>query len=156
MYTLKEERSVNTLTDPVCIAPLSRLTAPFPAAQTNSIVMELELPYPSQTGNHSVKHGGGRHYLTEEAKAYRRAVELQFNARGGRLPLRGPMTAEWLIAPPDSKARDFDNLSKVVADALTHAAVWIDDSNGVIKGGSWQWTDPIPGGAIFLTLRRVS
>lgn len=157
MYTLKEERSVNTLTDPVCIAPLSRLTAPFSAAQTNSIVMELELPYPTHSGNNGTKHGGGRHYLTPEHKAYRLAVLLATGIRIDKAPLlTGPISCDWLIAPPDDRERDAVNVLKVVEDALTLANVWPDDSNKVIRSGSWTWTDPIPGGAIFLTLRRVS
>ena len=33
-----------------------------------------------------------------------------------------------LVNPPDRRRRDIDNLTKVPLDALTHAAVWEDDS----------------------------
>lgn len=114
----------------------------------------LELPYPSHTGNHSVRHTrGGGHYVTKEAEAYRLMVSLK--ASPGRMAprmLAGPLRLEWLIAPPDRKARDVDNLMKVVCDALTRCGFWVDDSNKVLKHGSWQWTDPVPGGSILLTV----
>lgn len=120
-----------------------------------SVLANFELPYPGHTGNKSVRHGGGRHYLTKEALAYRVQVASAVNPTGRLKPLPGPLHCDWLIAPPDLKARDIDNLLKVVKDALTKAGVWADDSNRVLPAGSWLWTDPVPGGRIFLTLSKV-
>jgi len=113
----------------------------------------LELPYPGGSGNHSVRHAGGSHYLSDEAKAYRVLVALA--CRHVR-PVVGPLCLDWLIAPPDKRARDIDNLFKVVCDALTHAGFWPDDSNKVITQGAWQWAAPVPGGAIFLTVYEAT
>lgn len=53
--------------------------------------------------------------------------------------------ALWLVVQaPDRRARDLDNTVKAVQDALTHAGVWLDDSQidrllvergPVVKGG---------------------
>jgi len=114
--------------------------------------LEIELPYPAGSGNHSVRHGGGAHYVSAGTKAYRAQVLQQLNPRGTREPMAGPLRVEFLIAPPDGKGRDFDNLKKVVGDALTLAGVWTDDSNKVIKSGCWEWCDPMPGGRVFVTI----
>lgn len=109
---------------------------------------QVELPYPGHTGNTAVRHGGGRHYVSKEAQAYRWAVAAKL---GRRLALKGPLHVDWLIAPPDRRARDFDNISKNVGDALTMAGFWEDDSGLVIVSGSWKWTDPTKGGVILVT-----
>jgi len=113
----------------------------------------IEIPYPNHTGNHSVRHAGGRHYLTQEARDYRMAVyKAAVRAGLAAARLTGPLMAEFILAPPDRRARDADNLLKVVKDGLTQAGVWVDDSNKVIRETRVRWTDPMPGGAIHLTI----
>lgn len=120
--------------------------------------LQLELPYPTGTGNHSVRHTrSGGHYVTKEAQAYRDLVSLA--VRGRRAP-PGALSVAWCFVPPDRRARDADNLLKVVKDALTRCGFWADDSNRVIRQGSWEWAEPVKGGAILLDvtgpLNRVS
>lgn len=112
------------------------------------VIRQVEIPYPGHTGNSSTRHANGKHYLTREAIAYRWAVAA---AVGRVVPLAGPFSVDWLIAPPDRRARDADNLHKVCGDALTHAGWWVDDSNKVIVSGRWKWTEPIKGGRIMVT-----
>lgn len=107
----------------------------------------IELPYPTSTGNHAVRHGAGGHYLTKGALAYRMAVA---QALAGRRAPAGAIRTDWLLAPPTAAARDFDNLMKVVADALTQAGFWVDDSNRILVRGSWEWTAPVQGGRVWL------
>ena len=123
-------------------------------ASTISMVktLQLELPYPQGSGNHSVRHGGGRHYLTPEAKAYRAAILDIVNPRGKRVALTGPLKVDYLFAPPDLRVRDSCNALKVFKDALTLAGFWVDDSNRVLIDEHVRWTDPVPGGAIFITV----
>lgn len=125
--------------------------------------VSLELPYPEVTGNHAVRHARGRHYRTDRAQAYRTVVGLavasykrsQAVVGGVQLPLPGPLAAEWVLAPPDRRARDVDNVRKEAADALTHAGFWADDSCKVLRQESFSWTDPVPGGRILLTVRQL-
>lgn len=120
-------------------------------------VLEFELPYPSSTGNRSVRHGGGAHYLTPAAVAYRLLVALackRWGVAGKRLA--GPLVASFLVAPPDRRARDADNLLKVVQDAMTKAAVWVDDSNAVVRKTVLEWVAPEKGGRILVCLTAHS
>ena len=119
--------------------------------------IELSLPYPP-SGNHSVRHAaGGRHYLAASARAYRGAVLVAVAGRGlgsfaRRGALQGPLALSWLLLPPDARARDSDNVMKAVRDALTKAGVWVDDSNRVIRREVIEWSDPVPGGRVELTI----
>lgn len=121
----------------------------------------IELPWPPVTGNRAVRHAGrGVHYKTREAQAYDAAVAAIVVALGvgqgaGRKALGGPLVAEWVLAPPDRRARDLDNLRKVCADALTKAGLWKDDSNKVLLRESFIWTEPVAGGSVFLTLETL-
>jgi crossover junction endodeoxyribonuclease RusA len=89
--------------------------------------MILCLPYPP-TVNHSVKHGGGKHYLTADAKAYRVDVNAQVQAQNAARGLSGPLVVVCELFPPSNRRMDMDNRFKTLADALTHANVWQDDS----------------------------
>jgi len=91
----------------------------------------LSLPFPP-TGNHSVKHGGGRHYSTQEVKTYRSKVAALVQATEAELmscsEYMAPLAVTCEVFPPDNRRRDLDNTWKTLADALTHANVWQDDS----------------------------
>jgi len=89
--------------------------------------MILSLPFPP-TGNHSVKHGGGRHYLTAEAKAYLAKVKSMVICSAADNFIGGEIRVTCEVFPPDNRRRDLDNTWKTLADALTHANVWQDDS----------------------------
>lgn len=107
------------------------------------------LPYPPVTGNHAVRHAGGRHYKSRAAQAYDSLVLTALDRVGlvGR-GLPGPLHVEFFVAPPDRRARDDDNLLKVVKDALTKARFWKDDSNKVIRSTALHWDDPAPSGQV--------
>ena len=115
------------------------------------LTYEFALPWPSATGNHAVKHTRtGGHYKTREAKAYEALVARIVGGLGlghqfGEKPLGGPLAVSWLLSPPDRRARDVDNVRKVVADALTRAGFWADDSNKVLTRESFEWGDVSPG-----------
>ena len=117
----------------------------------------LSLPYPP-SGNNATRHAGaGRAYKTAAALAYRAAVLAAVAGRGfGRLtraePLQGPLALSWVLRPPDRRGRDVDNVRKESADALTRAGVWADDSNLVIVRERFEWSEPVPGGRIELTV----
>lgn len=112
---------------------------------------EIELPWPNRTGNRAVRHGGGSHYLSREALAYRDAVRRALERR--RLADRklvGPYQLHIVLEPPDARARDGDNLEKVLMDALVRAGLLADDSNKVIPRLSREWTAPNKPGRILV------
>jgi Holliday junction resolvase RusA-like endonuclease len=113
-------------------------------------------------GNHATKHTrAGGHYKVPEAVAYDALVGQIVASMGmGRLtsqkPLAGPLSVSWLLAPPDNRARDVDNVRKVVADALTKSGFWKDDSCKVLVREAFEWTQPTPGGAVHLTVEVLA
>lgn len=115
--------------------------------------LAIELPYPTTSGNHSVKHGARGHYLTQGTLAYRLAVA---QALAGRQAPSGPIRTDWLLAPPTLARRDFDNVMKVVGDALTQAGFWGDDSNRILRAGSWAWAPPCKGGRLLLEVSSMT
>ena len=127
-----------------------------------SLTYEFELPWPKVLGNHATKHTrSGGHYKVAEAVAYDTLIGQIVAGMGlGRLtsqkPLAGPLSVSWLLGPPDNRARDVDNVRKVVADALTKSGFWVDDSNKVLVREAFEWTQPMPGGAIGLTVEVLA
>lgn len=127
-----------------------------------ALTYEFQLPWPKVLGNHATKHTrAGGHYKVPEAVAYDALIGQIVASMGmGRLtsqkPLDGPLSVSWLLGPPDSRARDVDNVRKVVADALTKAGFWKDDSCKVLVREAFEWTKPTPGGAIGLTVEVLA
>lgn len=119
-----------------------------------TILATLELEYPPMTGNHATRHGGGAHYRTDEAKAYRNRIKIHVWQQRLQLALAGPLAVEWVLSPPDRRARDQTNVLKEVEDCLTAAGLWVDDSNKVIRRTVVDWTEPVPGGRILVTVRH--
>lgn len=113
----------------------------------------IELPYPPVTGNRATRHGGGAHYRLPEAKRYRGAICMLIASLRLNLGLTGPLTVDWVLAPPDKRARDQTNVLKEVEDCLTEAGLWTDDSNKVIRRTTVEWTEPVKNGAILVTVR---
>jgi len=98
------------------------------------IALTLDLPYPPSLNSYwrhpSSGPLAGRHLISEQGRAYRAKVCETW--RHSHIPragaLTGRLSVEILAFPPDRRRRDLDNIPKAVLDALTHAGVWLDDS----------------------------
>lgn len=56
---------------------------------------------------------------------------------------------------PDNRRRDLDNFGgKALLDALTHAGVWLDDSQ--VRRLSMEWGENIRGGKAVVQIRRIA
>lgn len=117
-------------------------------------ILSIILPYPpaGATGNHAVRHGKRGHYLSDAAQTYRAQVNIALAQQHGKRRLEGPLVAEWRFFPPDRRARDSDNVRKTLADALTMAGLWVDDSNRVIRREVFEWGDVVKGGKVELRI----
>lgn len=112
----------------------------------------LTLPYPP-SGNHSVKHARGGHYLGLSTKTFRRDVRMLALHYGvGDADLAGPLSVTYRFAPPDDRHRDSCNVIKSLKDALTLAGVWIDDSNRVIRRELIEWLPKQKIGEVTVTI----
>lgn len=125
------------------------------------LTFTFELPWPP-TGNHATKHTKtGGHYKTPQTVAYRALVTQIVAAMGrgsllGAKPLGGPLAVEWVLAPPDLRGRDVDNVRKECADALTLAGLWADDSCKVIRREVFEWAEPVREGRVLVTVTEVT
>ena len=113
----------------------------------------VTLPWPPSTNriwrNVSVS-GKPRTLLSEEGRRFR-TTAAQMCMLGGvnNRQLAGRLAVSMVACPPDRRARDLDNVLKATLDALTHAGVWLDDSQidllsveraQVVKGGELRVT----------------
>jgi crossover junction endodeoxyribonuclease RusA len=89
--------------------------------------MELTLPWPPST-NHYWKSFKGRVVISTEGRLYRKAIIDQVIIQSGVRRFEKDLRIEIEVFPPDKRRRDIDNLLKSLLDSLTHAQVWIDDS----------------------------
>ena len=93
---------------------------------------EATLPWPPTVNSyyrHKVIGKLATVYVTQEGKAYRKAVNLCLMEHGVKTyELEGDLRVEIEVFPPDKRKRDIDNLLKSLLDSLTHAQVWKDDN----------------------------
>ena len=113
----------------------------------------VTLPWPPSTHRiwrNVAVHGKPRTLLSEEGRRFR-TTAAQMCMLGGvnNRQLAGRLAVSMVACPPDRRARDLDNVLKATLDALTHAGVWLDDSQidllsveraQVVKGGELRVT----------------
>ncbi len=90
----------------------------------------LTLPWPPSV-NHYWRPVGSRLLLTDAGKAYKRTVAqavLRTWPRAIPRPLHGHLGVTLTYHRSDQQRYDVDNFAKSLLDALTHAGVWLDDS----------------------------
>lgn len=66
--------------------------------------------------------------ISAKGRAYRAEVIGVVLVARMKLMLSGRLHVRLSLCPPDLRRRDVDNFSKALLDALTHAGVWLDDS----------------------------
>ena len=119
--------------------------------------LTIQLPYPRVTGNQSVRHTrGGGHYKDAKYLAYESQVKAAVIAQNAAMRVSEHIEVTYLLHAPDKRARDADNVIKIVADCLTKAGVWIDDSNKIIRRSIIEWGENVEGGAVVVVVRDFS
>ena len=92
----------------------------------------IELPWPPSTNRiwrNVVVRGRPQTLLSVEGRQFRTlAAQHCLIARAAGKNLAGRLDVSLVAMPPDRRARDLDNVLKATLDALTHAGVWLDDS----------------------------
>ena len=90
--------------------------------------MILHLPYPPSMNHYwrsvSIK---GRYavLISRDGRKYREHIDALVKVA---VPITVPLSVHILVARPDRRRRDLDNLLKPLLDALAHAGVYDDDS----------------------------
>jgi len=89
--------------------------------------MVLILPWPP-SANVYYRNVQGKTLISAAGRAYRAAVADQVLIQRGAKQLAGRLAVAIVAHVPDRRRRDLDNLLKSTLDSLTHAGVWLDDS----------------------------
>ena len=89
----------------------------------------LTLPWPP-TGNTSVRHGNGGHYLTQDVRDYRAAVAAICREYA---PIQGRYRLHVHLSPPDRRRRDADNALKSIIDAIVNGGYVKDDAMAYMR-----------------------
>lgn len=89
----------------------------------------LTLPFPPSL-NTIWRRVGSKTLLSADGRKYRLAVAQVVAQQKGAFfePIAGRLRVTIHVHAPDKRCRDLDNLPKSINDALTHAGLWIDDS----------------------------
>lgn len=91
----------------------------------------LTLPYPPSLNRYYRYVTRLRRVLiSTEGREYRESVRdaLRAAKADGLETFSGRLRVSVHISPPDRRRRDLDNVLKALLDSLTHAGVWLDDS----------------------------
>lgn len=117
----------------------------------------LTLPYPPSV-NRYYRHPtrgplAGRHLISEDGRKYREAVFAAVADQKATRCLSGPLRVSFALCPPDYRRRDLDNTTKALLDSLTHAGVWVDDSQ--IKRLVLEWDEVERGGKVFASIEEI-
>lgn len=90
--------------------------------------MQLTLPYPPSV-NQAYRVFRNRSIMSEAGRQYRRIGHDMIAAqRGAQEALAGFLEVIVELYPKDKRRRDIDNPLKALFDLMTHAGVWLDDS----------------------------
>jgi len=105
-------------------------------------MITLRLPL-APTINHYYGQHGVRKYIKPAGLAYRKEV-AEIVAQAGHKIFEGRIVMYASIYPANRIRQDLDNRLKALQDSLTHAGIWLDDSQidelhlirrEVVKGG---------------------
>jgi crossover junction endodeoxyribonuclease RusA len=117
-------------------------------------VITINLPWPPSV-NRIWRRVGNKTILSAEGREFRKTVQgiCAINGISGKR-MAGRLSVCITANPPDRRKRDIDNLQKSPLDALTHAAVWEDDSQ--IDELLIRRDSIVSGGSIKITINEIS
>jgi len=91
--------------------------------------LKFSVPALAPSGNHYVKHAGGRHYRSQPAIRWDSTVAAFVQ---GRFVMADYYHIEIDFTVKDKKRKDIDNLTKCSLDALCHCGAIGDDSRVMV------------------------
>jgi len=108
--------------------------------------IKIEIPFPPSV-NHYYRRVGTKTMISRSGRQYREDVsKVVWLSKSIPTPQSGKLAVALVAHPPDIRRRDLDNLLKASLDSLTHAGVWVDDSQ--IKALSIEWGNVVAGGRL--------
>jgi len=90
-------------------------------------MIELTLPWPPSCNTY-YRNIRGKTLISAKGREYRAAVADQVLIQRGAKQFAGRLSVVIVAHVPDRRRRDLDNMLNGALDSLTHAGVWLDDS----------------------------
>ncbi len=113
----------------------------------------ITLPWPPSV-NRMWRSVRGRNILSAAGRDYRENGLKVVSAQAPRCwPAEVRLSVSISVYPPDRRRRDLDNMPKAVLDLLTHAGVYVDDSQ--IDRLEIVRRENHPGGRVIVELRAL-
>lgn len=118
--------------------------------------MRLSLPFPPSVNTYwrAPNKGplAGRHLISAKGRQYQSAACAAVVEQLRRIPkpVETYLAVEITLYPPDARRRDLDNYNKALFDALTHAGVWLDDSQ--VKRMLVEWGPVLKHGKVDIAI----
>ncbi|EKN4866852.1 RusA family crossover junction endodeoxyribonuclease [Yersinia enterocolitica] len=122
--------------------------------------MKLTLPFPPSVNSYwrapSKGPLAGRHLISVKGRQFRSEALACILEQLRRVPkaITDPVAVSIVFYPPNLIRRDLDNFLKAPLDALTHAGVWVDDSQ--VKRLTIEWGPITKGGKIEIVISEVN
>ena len=117
-------------------------------------MLTLDLPWPPSI-NHYYRYVRNRVVVSRRGKDFRQDV-FDIVAEIDVQPITGPVGISIVIAPPDKRRRDIDNIQKPLLDALEAAEkIFINDSQVVSLTIKKKAPEP-PAGRVTVQVWEVS
>ena len=113
--------------------------------------MIVELPFPPSVNSYW-RTFQGRMIISAAGRSYRKAVQDAVILQKANKQLGGKLRVVIEAFRPDNRIRDLDNLLKASLDGLTHAGVYLDDSQ--ISDLRIFWAEE-KGGKLFIYLEKL-
>ena len=116
-------------------------------------MITLVLPYPTVTGN-KPRSLADRLAWSRKFTAYKHDVLKVWILGGAKRYGRGPVSITWRVWTPDNRARDWENLEKVLNDAIKGYLI-DDDCMTVIAKESREWCGTMKPGRVVLEIGAI-
>jgi crossover junction endodeoxyribonuclease RusA len=111
----------------------------------------IELPWPPSVNTYWRTYQG-RMIISAAGRKYRKDVQDAVMLQKANKHMEGSIKVEIMAMKPDNRKRDLDNLLKATLDSLSHAGVYLDDSQitdlRIFWGGE-------KGGKLFISLEQL-
>jgi len=113
--------------------------------------MTLELPFPPSVNSYW-RMFQNRMLISKAGRQYRKDVQDAVTLQLGNKQLGGALKVTIEAFRPDNRLRDIDNLLKASLDGMTHAGVYLDDSQ--ITDLRIFWAEE-KGGKLKVTIEKL-
>lgn len=119
----------------------------------SKMICELYTAYPPTVNNYYVKTQRGL-FISAKGKKFRDTlIKDVLEQLAGMEAIDYKIRVEIVAWPPDKRIRDLDNIKKPLFDAMTHAGVWVDDSQ--IDQDFTYRGEPVFGGALYIKVSEA-